>query len=100
MLQIELDICSGMPNPTWILSAKEEQELLDRIMADPNLMKPVDLELSHLGYRGMIVSLIKEDDGAWTKMRQHTLEKTPHAPLPTIFRVFGDISNSVDNVEQ
>lgn len=100
MLTIELDICSGMPNPTWDLSADQEKELLDRIMANPAHMKPVNLGLSHLGYKGMIVHLSKEDDGAWTKMRNYTLSKTPNTVLPTEFRVFGDLSDSVNNVEK
>lgn len=100
MLTVELDICSGMPNPMWTLSSDEERELLDRIMANPEQMKPISLGLSHLGYRGMIVSLVKEDDGAWTKMRNHTLVDSPNAVLPTTFRVFGNLSGSVDNVEK
>ncbi len=100
MLKVTLDIRSGLPNPTWYLSPSEERELLDRVMANPRLMKPVNLGLTHLGYRGMIVSLEKEDEGAWSKMRNHTLAKNPQAALPSVFRVFGDSSNSMDNVER
>ena len=35
MLEIELDIFSGMPNPTWILPEKEEAALFERLAADP-----------------------------------------------------------------
>ena len=28
MLRVELDIFSGMPNPTWVLTEQEEKELL------------------------------------------------------------------------
>ena len=40
MLEIEIDIFSGMPNPTFQLSSREEQELVDRILAAPAQMAP------------------------------------------------------------
>jgi len=69
MLEIELDIFSGMPNPTWILPAKEEAELYERLRADP---RQVSREVSAsmrvgLGYRGLLVRRIKTDDGPWEK---------------------------------
>ncbi|MFZ4656575.1 MAG: hypothetical protein ACOYNY_06170 [Caldilineaceae bacterium] len=67
MLRVELDIYSGMPNPTWTLTDPEEQELLDRIVAQPTLMRSADSAPAVLGYRGFFVSVEKEDDGAWTK---------------------------------
>jgi hypothetical protein len=57
MLEVELDIFSGMPNPKWILSEKEEKELLDRIIAEPTQVSPaysLDEQFS-LGYRGLLV---------------------------------------------
>lgn len=44
MPRIELDIFSGRPNPSWILSPKEERELVERVKADPSLMLPVTAE--------------------------------------------------------
>ena len=41
MLEVELDIFSGMPNPAWILSEKEEKELIDRITSEPDQISPV-----------------------------------------------------------
>ena len=35
MLEIELDIFSGMPNPTWILSEPQEGELYELLSAEP-----------------------------------------------------------------
>jgi hypothetical protein len=35
MLEVEIDVFSGMPNPKIELSEREEQELIDRIVADP-----------------------------------------------------------------
>ena len=79
MLEIELDIFSGMPNPKWILSQREEQELMDRITADPTQVSPVTTreEQFSLGYRGLIVRSIKPDDGPWSKSRQSTIESLP-----------------------
>jgi hypothetical protein len=69
MLEVELDISSGMPNPKWILSEREERELIDRIVAEPTQVSPVATvdEQFSLGYRGLIVRLIKTDDGSWNK---------------------------------
>lgn len=69
MLEIELDIFSGMPNPTWILPEKEEAALYERLAADPH---QISREVSAgmrvgLGYRGLLVRRIKTDDGPWEK---------------------------------
>ncbi|MFM7715957.1 MAG: hypothetical protein ACKO7A_25625 [Microcystis sp.] len=40
MLEVELDIFSGMPNPKWVLSEREEKELLDRDIADLDQFSP------------------------------------------------------------
>ena len=69
MLAIELDIFSGMPNPTWVLPAREEASLFERLLADPRQASP---EVSRsmrlgLGYRGLLVRRIKSDDGPWEK---------------------------------
>jgi hypothetical protein len=71
MLEVELDIFSGMPNPAWILSEKEEKELIDRITAEPTQISPAHTldEQFSLGYRGLIVREIKTDDGIWSKAK-------------------------------
>jgi len=63
VLEIELDILSGMPNPTWILSADHERELLDRLAADPAQLSPAATadEQFSLGYRGLLVRTVKSD---------------------------------------
>ncbi|GAB4203380.1 MAG: hypothetical protein OHK0022_27480 [Roseiflexaceae bacterium] len=91
MLEVELDIFSGMPNPTWLLTDREERELLDRVMAQPTLMSPVSQEEGQLGYRGMIVRLVKEDDNAWAKAR---LSSAP--ALPAAFRIGGPATSNQD----
>ncbi len=91
MLQVELDIFSGMPNPTWMLTGKEEKELLDRIMAEPELMLSTNQSPSTLGYRGMVVSLVKEDDGAWSRTALASGTR-----LPQTFRIGGLSKESVE----
>lgn len=96
MLEVELDIFSGRPNPTWILSEKDEQELLDRVIAEPEQLSPVDSpdELFGLGYRGFIVRHIKEDDGPWSQTNRPSRLRFPaglttlrRGSLPMEFRV-------------
>jgi len=68
MLEVELDIFSGRPNPVWILSNREERELLERLTAEPSQVSPAQAadEQFSLGYRGFIVRPIKTDDGVWS----------------------------------
>lgn len=84
MLEVELDIFSGMPNPKWILSETEEKELLDIITSDPTQISPVYTpeEEFGLGYRGLIVREINTDEGIWNRTNR-SLEN----PLPMEFRV-------------
>jgi len=78
MLSIELDIYSGRPNPEWKLTPKEEQDLVDRILANPSLMRPIDADTGGLGYRGYIVRALSEDENAWSRSK-----------LPSQFRIGG-----------
>lgn len=63
MLSVTLDIFSARRNPTWILSAKEEKELIDRVLAHPSLIGPVSAPTRGLGYRGYIVNTLKGGQG-------------------------------------
>lgn len=81
MFQVELDIFSGLPNPRWQLSAKEEKEMLDRVTADPSSLAPVSQVESKLGYRGFIV--MATGDHANLLRSQG---------LPPVFRVKGGAS--------
>jgi len=65
MLSIELDVYSGRPNPEWFLSAKQEQDLVDQVLANPKMMLPIDADTGGLGFRGYLVRAVSEDDGAW-----------------------------------
>jgi hypothetical protein len=66
MLEVELDVFSGMPNPRWLLS-QEEKELVDQLAADPAQVSAAatDEEQFSLGYRGLLVRVIKPDEGPW-----------------------------------
>lgn len=84
MLEVELDIFSGMPNPTWVLSKRQESTLFERLRAEPDQISPVtamNMRLG-LGYRGLIVRRIKTDDGAWDKAMA-----ARRVPLPDEFRI-------------
>lgn len=69
MLEVELDIFSGMPNPTWVLSKRQEATLYELLSAETNQISPLATadEQFGLGYRGLIVRRIKTDEGEWDK---------------------------------
>jgi hypothetical protein len=95
MLEVEIDVFSGMPNPTFLLTEKEESELLDRIVGDPVQMAPTisESEQLGLGYRGVIVRQIKPDRGMWsTAERPNKLALSSDiaalpGKYPTLFRL-------------
>ena len=72
MLQVEIDTFSGIPNPTFELTEKEEKILADRIISEPGQMSAVTdpNENFGLGYRGMIIRQIKSDSGPWSKEKR------------------------------
>jgi hypothetical protein len=84
MLEVEIDVFSGMPNPTFRLSKREERELGDRILADPEQMSPVmeGMENVGLGYRGVIVRQIKTDTGAWSTVKRPKDVRMPGEVAP------------------
>lgn len=75
MITVELDIFSGNPNPKWTLTPKEENELINRVMAEPSLTSPPK-SAGGLGYRGFTIST---DNAA-----KRTLEKSG---LPSRFYI-------------
>lgn len=84
MLEVELDVFSGMPNPRWMLSEPQEETLLEILRSEPAQISPArtrSLRLG-LGYRGAIVRRVKTDDGPWEKRRSAT-----RRPLPSEFRL-------------
>ncbi|MFF2267342.1 hypothetical protein ACFVTZ_03690 [Cellulosimicrobium cellulans] len=75
MIEVELDIFSGRPNPRWILTPQQEDNLLARIEGEAVTLGSVDTVEEKLGYRGFIL----RPDGATAR----TLGRT----LPNEFRV-------------
>ena len=65
-------VFSGMPIPTFVLSAKEEQELVDRIVSEPAQISSVadPMENLGLGYRGVIIRQIKTDTACWSTIKR------------------------------
>ena len=51
--QVELDVFSGRPNPSWVLTATEADGLESRLAQLPRSSAPVPA--GRLGYRGFIV---------------------------------------------
>ncbi|WP_238413206.1 hypothetical protein [Saccharothrix deserti] len=54
-IEVELDIFSGMPNPTWVLSDADSAELRRRI--DESAATTGSAPSGNLGYRGFLVQL-------------------------------------------
>lgn len=73
-----------MPNPTWVLSKRQEATLYERLSSEPNQISPVTTpdEQFGLGYRGLIVRRIKSDEGFWDKALTAS-----HTPFPNEFRI-------------
>jgi len=64
---VELDIFSGLPNPTWELSTIDTATLTDMIDSlQPS--PPVDLP-TPLGYRGFLVTLDEPESGSVATIR-------------------------------
>jgi hypothetical protein len=84
MLEVELDVFSGMPNPTWTLSPRQEGTLYELLRAEPTQISSVTAREQRfgLGYRGLIVRRTKTDDGPWQKSL-----RARRRPMPDEFRV-------------
>jgi len=84
MLEVELDIFSGVPNPTWRLSRSDEGALFELLRAEPKQISKVPDGRLGLGYRGLIVRQMKTDDGPWSKATSGT---RPRLQVADTFRV-------------
>jgi len=84
MLEVELDIFSGVPNPTWIVARRDEGTLYEMLRAEPKQVSGVADSRLGLGYRGLIVRQIKTDDGPWGKA---TSGKRARLRVPGTFRL-------------
>src|ERR1700682_67283 len=84
VLEVELDIFSGVPNPTWVLSQRHEATLYERLKADPKQISSATSLNTRLGlgYRGLVVRRIKTDNGPWDKALA-----ARRSPFPNEFRL-------------
>ncbi len=68
---VELDIFSGMPNPTWIMTNAEVDSLVKQLAALPPTSAR---ELSgNLGYRGLIVRVTNGADTQFIRIQNGTV---------------------------
>ena len=61
LVQVELDIFSGRPNPSWSLSAEETQEFW-KLFRTLNVSSQAASTREGLGYRGLIVREVEESN--------------------------------------
>lgn len=70
--EVEMDIFSGMPNPTWTLTDAESRRLAEKLAALP---PAAPRELSgNLGYRGLIVTIRQPDGEARVRVQKGIAE--------------------------
>ena len=69
---ITLDIFSGRPNPSWLLSQEAEQQLMDRLLEidEITLRKPSGV-LGRLGYRGFRINRTTDDPSGALRLFVH-----------------------------
>ena len=67
-VEVELDIFSGRPNPSWTLSKEETSQLLGMLNELP--VSEAHPEADGLGYRGFVVSF-KDSQGQPARARIH-----------------------------
>jgi hypothetical protein len=73
-VDVELDIFSGMPNPSWTLSDAEATELFDRVgTLSPASARPL---AGTLGYRGFIVQLTYRGEPAVLRIQNGLVQLT------------------------
>lgn len=71
-VEVELDIFSGNPNPTWILSPQEGVVFVQRLAALPPA--PAKNLSTHLGYRGFIVQVAKGTEQSLVHIQNGTVQ--------------------------
>lgn len=73
-VDVELDIYSGRPNPTWALSPQDADTFDSKLAALP-AAQPSTL-VNPLGYRGFIVHARRGDDEARSTVQQGQVQST------------------------
>ena len=70
-VEVELDIFSGMPNPTWVLVGPDAQNFATRLAG---LTRVSAQEVSgNLGYRGFIVRIVSSDQTRHIRVQTGTV---------------------------
>jgi hypothetical protein len=71
-VEVELDIFSGMPNPTWILSDVSGSLFLEKLAA---LSRASEKEFStNLGYRGFIIQITNGTEKSLVRIQNGTVQ--------------------------
>ncbi|MEW6352163.1 MAG: hypothetical protein AB1646_24180 [Thermodesulfobacteriota bacterium] len=60
MFQVTVDIFSGRPNPSWLVSGPQAQEILKDLARSREAMADADSGTQKLGYRGISVELLAD----------------------------------------
>lgn len=58
-INVELDVFSGRPNPSWVLE-KEQAEQLNKLLQNLPI-SPKSIPINELGYRGFIVTINEKE---------------------------------------
>ncbi len=74
MVKVTLDVFSGMPNPSWVLSEEDTKELINRFAG--KAMPSIDAVEDVLGFRSYVIEAESDDEEMIRK-------------LPSAFRVGG-----------
>jgi hypothetical protein len=73
-IEVEFDVFSGMPNPTWVLTAGEADVFARQLAA---LRRVSSRSLSgHLGYRGFMVQMKTDTATRLIRIQNGTVEVT------------------------
>jgi hypothetical protein len=63
MFRVTVDIFSGRPNPSWIVVDEAEgRKVLDTLSQNPELISQPDTGYQGLGYRGVNIELLSDED--------------------------------------
>jgi hypothetical protein len=69
--EVELDIFSGMPNPTWVLTNADADNFVKKLSALPQA--PAKELSGNLGYRGFIIQCIQGADAQLIRIQNGTV---------------------------
>lgn len=65
MFRVTADVFSGRPNPTWIVENPDvSRDILSTIVRERDNIRDSNLELQGLGYRGLQIDLLSEEDSS------------------------------------